>query len=278
MGALIWLASYPKSGNTWVRSFLHNLLLNSDEPTDINALNQFCLGSSSRRWFEPLSPVPLEQLKPEALARLYPAAQAKMTAASPDSIFVKSHNHLGAWFGVALHNMKVTAGAIYILRNPLDVIPSFSGHLGISIDDTIQYLATSGAGMKLSEKHVPEVYDSWSAHVASWTEKQNPQLFIVRYEDMYERPDEFFGKMARFLGLNPDLERLERAIKNASFEVLSAQEQEKGFKEKPPHAQAFFREGRPGQWRERLNDDQVRKVVSDHRVQMERFGYVPEGF
>lgn len=278
MGALIWLASYPKSGNTWVRSFLHNLLQNSDEPADINALNTFCLGSSSRRWFEQVSPVPLEQLKPEALARLRPVAQAKMTTTSRDSIFVKSHNHLGAWFGVPLHNMQVTAGAIYILRNPLDVVLSFAGHLGMSIDDTISFMGTAGAGTKLSVKHVPEVYDSWSAHVASWTEKKNPQLFVVRYEDLYEQPREAFGKLAQFLGLVPDEARLAKAIRNSSFEVLSGQEKNKGFKERPPHAAAFFREGRPAQWRDSLTDAQIRKVVSDHRMQMERFGYVPEGF
>ena len=278
MGALIWLASYPKSGNTWVRSFLHNLLRNSEEPADINALNQFCLGSSSRRWFEQVSPVPLEQLKPEALARLRPAAQAKMATASQDSIFVKSHNYLGPWFDVPLHNMQVTAGAIYILRNPLDVVPSLSGHLGMSIDETIKFMSTDGAGTRLTSRHVPEVYDTWSAHVTSWTVRQNPQLFVIRYEDLSERPEEAFGKMAQFLGLNPAADRLERAIENASFDVLSAQEKEKGFKEKPAHAEAFFRQGKVGQWRDLLSDAQVRKVVSDHRVQMERFGYVPEGF
>lgn len=278
MGALIWLASYPKSGNTWVRSFLHNLLRNTEQPADINSLNQFCLGSSSRRWFEQVSPVPLEQLKPEALARLRPAAQAKMTAVSPDSIFVKSHNHLGAWFGVPLHNMQVTAGAIYILRNPLDVVPSFAGHLGMSIDDTIRFMSTDGAGTKLTAKHVPEVYDSWSAHVASWTGAKSGQLFVVRYEDLMESPEEFFGSMARFLGLNPDSERLERAIRNSSFDVLRSQESEHGFKEKPAHAASFFREGRAGQWRERLSEEQILRILSDHGEQMERFGYVPEGY
>ncbi|WP_421864270.1 sulfotransferase domain-containing protein [Parvibaculum sp.] len=278
MGALIWLASYPKSGNTWVRSFLHNLLRNTTEPADINALNQFCLGSSSRRWFEQVSPVPLEQLKPDALARLRPAAQARMSTASPDSIFVKSHNYLGPWFGVPLHNMQVTAGAIYILRNPLDVTLSLAGHLGMSIDGTIKFMSTDGAGTKLTARHIPEVYDTWSAHVASWTSGANPQLFVARYEDMSERPVETFGKMAGFLGLNPAADRLERAISNASFDVLSTQEREKGFKEKPAHAEAFFRKGKPGQWRELLSDEQIAKVVSAHRAQMERFGYVPDGF
>lgn len=100
----------------------------------------------------------------------------------------------------------------------------------------------------------------------------------MRYEDLYEHPEDFFGKMSGFLGLNPDEARLARAVKNASFEVLSAQEKERGFKEKPEHARAFFRGGRPGQWREELSEDQVRQIVSDHRTQMERFGYVPEGF
>ncbi|HCX66713.1 MAG TPA: hypothetical protein DHK64_04030, partial [Rhodobiaceae bacterium] len=111
----------------------------------------------------------------------------------------------------------------------------------------------------LTARHIPEVYDTWSAHVESWTGGPYPQFFVVRYEDMSERPVETFGKMAGFLGLNPAADRLERAISNASFDVLCTQEREKSFKEKPVHAEAFFREGKRGQRRE-------------------RFSYVPEGF
>ncbi len=78
-----------------------------------------------------------------------------------------------------------------------------------------------------------------------------------------------------FLGLNPPRQRLERAIERASFKTLRGQEDEKGFKEKSPFAQKFFREGRAGQWRDQLSQAQIDKVVEQHKEQMQRFGYWP---
>jgi hypothetical protein len=83
--------------------------------------------------------------------------------------------------------------------------------------------------------------------------------------------------VAKFLGLNPPSKRLKRAIRNSSFDILKAQEDEHGFDESTEHSR-FFREGRAGQWKEALSEQQVRRVVSDHREQMERFGYVPDGY
>ena len=68
MGALIWLASYPKSGNTWMRSFLHNLFRNTPEPVDINEITDFCLGESAARWYERHASGPLNGLKAEEIA------------------------------------------------------------------------------------------------------------------------------------------------------------------------------------------------------------------
>jgi hypothetical protein len=77
------------------------------------------------------------------------------------------------------------------------------------------------------------------------------------------------------MGLKVPRERLERAIERSSFKALRGQEDQKGFKEKSPHAQKFFREGRANQWRDVLTPAQVDKVVSKHKEQMQRFGYWP---
>ena len=278
MGTLVWLASYPKSGNTWVRSFLHNLVRDADTPADINTLDEFCLGGSSRRWFELVSQVPLETLEPAELAKLRPLAQARMAASVRNSIFVKSHNYYGPWFDVPLHNAAVEAGAVYILRNPLDVVPSLAHHYGESLEWAIDLMAKPGAGTRLSVRHVPEVYDTWSNHVLSWTAKANPKLLVLRYEDLLIKPAESFGTLARFLGLAAGEEKLARAIRHSSFEVLKSQEAERGFRERPANAKSFFREGRAEQWRDVLTPDQVRRIVADHHVQMARFDYIPEDY
>lgn len=278
MGALIWLASYPKSGNTWMRSFLHNLFRNEPEPVDLNELTDFCLGESAARWYERHADRPLSEMSMEELARLRPLVHRDFTLAFPDSVFVKTHNYLGEWCGVPLHTMDVTAGGIYVVRNPLDVVVSVTHHFGETVDEAIEHLANDQYVTGDLEKHVPEIHRSWSTHVASWTANPTPQLMVLRYEDLLHKPRKHFKQVANFLGLKPPPERLERAIRHSSFKALKALEQKKGFKERSDKADAFFREGRSEQWREVLTPDQVRRIVRDHHEQMERFGYIPEDY
>ena len=278
MGALIWLASYPKSGNTWMRSFLHNLLRNSPTPVNINEIADFCLGESYGEWYVQKYRKPLDQFTLDEIAEKRCRIHEDFTRVFPDSVFVKTHNYLGDWKGYPLHNMDVTAGGIYIVRNPLDVVPSMTHHYGLTIDEAILRLGNAGATTEMTAGHVPEVHSSWSLHVKSWTQNPHPQLFIVRYEDLLEKPRKHFKKVTQFLGLKPPAERLERAIRNSSFKSLKAQEEKSGFREKSRHAQAFFREGRKDQWREQLSDAQIRQIIADHHEQMERFGYIPPDY
>lgn len=278
MGAIIWLASYPKSGNTWMRSFLHNLLTNAQSPVPINELDRFCLGESFIGPYAAIANKPYDQLEEEEIARIRPQVHREFTRASPDSVFVKTHNYLGEWLGQPLHNMEVTAGGIYILRNPLDVVLSAKNHFGGSLDEAIDQLSDDTMATALSPKNVPEIHTSWSKHVRSWTAQANPQLLVLRYEDLLNEPRTHFKRVTQFLGLNCPRERLERAIKFSSFKVLKRQEETSGFKERSKKASAFFREGRAEQWREELSPDQVRRVISGNREQMERFNYIPADY
>ncbi|MBL8706603.1 MAG: sulfotransferase domain-containing protein [Rhodospirillales bacterium] len=281
MGGIVWLASYPKSGNTWMRAFLHNLLTNAKKPVEPNYLDKFTLGNKSAGWYRPYAGnKPLSELTPEELAKYRPLVHRDFTRTSPDSVFVKTHAYLGADdVGVPLITMEYTAGAIYIVRNPLDVCISMTHHFGCSIDDAIDYLGfvrnSMGGG---DDESIMEPVSTWSIHVKSWTGQPNPRLIAVRYEDMLDQPRIAFGNVCRFLGIVPPPERLERAIKFSSFEMLRKMEDEKGFKERSDNAERFFREGRKEQWREKLSPAQVQKLVDAHREQMARFNYVPEGY
>lgn len=277
MGAIVWLASYPKSGNTWMRAFLHNLLLNSAEPVDINSLHYFTLGEGNARFYKQFDPRPLTALSEREIMALRPKVHEFLTQASPDSVFVKTHHFLGEIEGMPLISMSHTAGAIYVVRNPLDVAISYAGHFGVSIDQAIDELGNDGTGSKPSDRNARQYYGSWSLNVSSWTRNAIPALHVVRYEDMQDRPFETFAAVARFLGLNPPTERLERAIANSSFGALKAQEEKHGFVERTEHTR-FFREGLVGAWRTALSEDQVARIVADHREEMVRFGYVPDDY
>ncbi len=277
MGAIIWLASYPKSGNTWMRAFLHNLLRNPDAPLPPNELNKFTLGDSQYAWYGMFTDKPATELDLDDLARLRPRVHRAMMGAHPDSVFVKTHGYLGVSRGVPIHTMECTAGAIYIVRNPLDVTLSYADHFGLTIDAAIEAMAIEGGLSQPSETQVIEFLNSWSENVKSWTQVPNPRLHVVRYEDMLDKPLKSFAKVARFLGLNPPRQRIEKAIRFSSFKTLKKQEEQQGFIERSSHSKAFFRAGKRDQWKSQLSEEQVRRIVERHREQMQRFNYVPKG-
>ena len=275
MGAIVWLASYPKYGNTWLRAFLHNLLRNPQEGYDINRLSDFTMGESDAQWYRRYDPRPTTELTEAEVAPLRPKVHRDMTQAHPDSVFVKIHSAVMEDHGIPTVTFEVTAGAIYVVRNPLDVAISYSHHLGEALDTIIDFMAKPRAQSPMVHDHVHEVLGSWSEHVESWTARPSAGLHVVRYEDMMEEPNKTFGGVARFLRLDPPRDRLERAIRRSSFRVLQEQERRQGFKEKSPVADRFFREGKAGQWRRVMTPEQIERVTTAHRVQMERFGYLP---
>jgi hypothetical protein len=172
-------------------------------------------------------------------------------------------------------NFSVTSGAIYIVRNPLDVAISYAHHLARPIDATIDLMNLKNAETSVSEKQVYELYGSWSQYALSWTRKPHPAIYIMRYEDMLGDPQKTFGALARHLLFKPSDGDLADAIERSSFEQLREQEEKDGFRERPEKAERFFREGRSGQWKDVLTPAQIKRIVDAHGEQMARFGYWP---
>lgn len=274
MGGILWLASYPKSGNTWMRAFIHNLLRDADEPVPINELTQFTIGDTVKSWYAQAAGRPVAGLSHEEWGRLRPLTHHLFTGASADTVFVKTHMRLGEAFGAPLITMECTAGAIYIVRDPRDVAISAAAHFGTDVDGVIALMENPVAGTPEDDVNAPQYYGTWSAHVESWTAHKHRALIAVRYEDMLEKPLPTFTKVTRFLGLPAGRARIEKAIRFSSFDVLKAQEQRTGFVERSRRADAFFRAGRAGQWREQLTPQQVTRIETAQAAVMRRFGYL----
>ena len=278
MGDIVWLASYPKSGNTWMRAFLHNLFHNEARPTDLNRMQGEILQSDgSLMWFRMVDKRPVGEWSSEDVAAMRPKVCELIAKGQRGSIFCKTHNALMTVHGHPTINLGVTSGAIYIVRNPLDVAVSSADFIGTDLDQAITLMATD----YLEMPHDPErnnvsiVSGSWSQHVASWTGKASDRLHVVKYEDMLDKPSAIFGGVARFLGLKPSRQRLLRAIRNSSFRTLQSQEVTGGFKERSEHQKRFFRSGKAGGWKGELSESQVRRICKAHGEQMKRFGYLP---
>jgi len=280
MAGILWLASYPKSGNTWTRNFLHNLLnlieFGADAPHDINAMNELTFWEISAAAYERHLGKPPKDCTRAEIASVRPKVQIEIAERTGGIAMVKTHHALVMDRGVRTINVDVTAGAVYIARNPLDVAISFAAHMGSDIDTAIEEMATANLETGVNDKSVYEVYGSWSQHVESWTRKTHRTIYVMRYENMLADPVRVFGGLARHLLLQPTEEQLRLAIERSSFENLQKQEAEKGFQEKPDKAERFFREGKAGQWRETLSRRQVRRIVQDHYIQMARFGYLTD--
>jgi hypothetical protein len=277
---LVWLASYPKSGNTWTRAFLSNLAwILEGEPSnlDVNSIDRFTVGENftkhytARLGFEPAA---TEEHRKQIAALRSTVQQEDIADKYEGLVFVKTHHALVIDRGYPTINFAVTAGAIYVVRNPLDVAISLSHHVNTTIDQAIDAMGEY-AETAVTKHRVHEVWDSWSNHVLSWTHKPHRAIYVMRYEDMLSVPEKTFGALVEHLLLNATPEQIRRAIEQTSFDKLKNQEEEKGFKEKPKHAERFFREGRAGQWKEILTPNQVDRIVTDHGEQMARFGYLP---
>lgn len=275
MGKIIWLASYPKSGNTWLRAFLHNLLRNPTEAYDLNKMSDFTLGDSAGYLYQKFLRKPVKEMTPEEISAIRPKVQKMLSEAMPDNIFIKTHNALINYIDRPLIDMAYTAGAIYVVRNPFDMVISHADHYGRSIDESIRITAVEDSLVMSGEDNVYEIHCSWSRHVESWTAQPHRALHVMRYEDMLARPAETFAGLVQFLRLPAEPERIRRAIELSSFDKLSKLEEEQGFIERSKSQKRFFRRGKSGGWREQLTPAQVEAIVAAHEPQMRRFGYWP---
>ncbi|MHA1546699.1 MAG: sulfotransferase domain-containing protein, partial [Alphaproteobacteria bacterium] len=264
--------------NTWLRFFLANYLLDSDEPLTDQQMRQISTSEPLAQWYAPRLNANTGAKDLRAIAKIRATVQSDIAASTPDSILVKTHSSVGNAFGFPQINQQVSGGALYVVRNPLDVVISFSDHYGRTIDESIEAMATDSTVSAMRPDRVFEWWAAWSTHVENWTKNESPSLLVMRFEDMLADARSEFEKVVQILNLEMDDAKFSRAIEFSSFNVLKKMEQTTGFDEKSPNSEAFFRQGTKDQWRDVLSRDQVRAIVRRHRETMKRFGYVPSGF
>lgn len=273
---LIWLASYPKSGNTWVRAFLVNYLRDALTPADINTLGAGPI-ASDRRIFDELVGIEASELSDKEIAALRPQVYRQFARELTRTVFVKVHDAFSVAGGEA--NFPPDAGdrAIYVVRNPLDVAVSLAHHLGTNYDDAVERVcrgfSLSPGGDRMDEQ-LPQVLLSWSDHVASWVDATALTVQVIRYEDLAADAAARFSMLLEFAGLALDPQRLRRSLTFSSFDELRTQEQAHGFRERAPGSRVFFRTGRAGAWRDVLAESHVAQVVNSQHAMMARFGYL----
>jgi len=278
MGSIVWLASYPKSGNTWLRVFLANLIAGGRGPVPLSELPLYCEDEARPELWAALAGRPNTELDLSELAALRPRVHAWIASQAAGTRLVKTHNRAGTFDGRPLHNMTVTAGAVYIVRNPLDVAVSMTHHFGLTPDEAIDRLGNDRVATENNALFVSQILGSWSQHVKSWADIPSERVIILRYEDLLAKPVKQFARAARLLGLAGHRAGIERAVRHSTFDTLASMERRHGFVEASEKGARFFRRGRMNQWHDILGREQVQRLIDSHREQMARFRYLPPGY
>lgn len=278
----VWLASYPKSGNTWVRAMLAAL---DHGEVGLNTTIRGSTMASARGPLERLTGLVSSELLADEVIRLRPMVDASLDdrfAATSLALWPrKIHDALYAPAdGPPIVSLEATRAAIYLLRDPRDVAVSFAHHLGREIEHAV---AVMGSGLAYGgvttgvTRQFPQHMGTWSTHVEGWIDHQLFPVEVIRYEDMLADPVGQLRKIALRLEREASLEELEAAVEAAGFDKLKSQEAESGFREAMARDRPFFRRGMAGAWRDELSPELAARIVADHGPVMERFGYLESG-
>lgn len=290
MKRTFWLASYPKSGNTWLRMLIGALAVEPGGALDINALPQQSGIASGRDAFERVTFIDSDLLTHGEIDRLRPRVYEELArgvcdeddddCSSLPARFVKAHDaYVSTPEGEPLlAGARGADGAILIVRDPRAVAPSLANHVGATIDEAIALMCDSGFCFcgktdRLHPQFRQKLLD-WSDHAASWLDQSDLPVHLLRYEDLSADTPAALRRVLDFAGLSFSDDTIRRAVALASFTEMRRQEQERGFREAPKrHAAQFFRRGQTDAWREELTATQAERVEREHAAMMRQLGY-----
>ncbi|MDD5170347.1 MAG: sulfotransferase domain-containing protein, partial [Syntrophales bacterium] len=257
-----------------------NLLRDADEPAGINELESTPI-ASARGLFDNNIGFEASDMTADEIDRLRPELYCHLAEDAEEPLFMKIHD---AYTDVAdnmpLIPAEATGGALYFIRNPLDVAVSFAHHNGWDYGTSISRMGDETFAFCRNpyrlHNQLRQKLLTWSGHVLSWMDHAPFPVCLLRYEDMKTQPLETFTRAVRFAGLPHVDGQIRKALEFSSFNVVRQQEEAEGFREKSPVAVHFFRKGKIGAWREELSEEQAQMIIRSHRDVMRRFGYLDE--
>lgn len=278
MSNIVWLVSYPKSGNTWFRMFLANYLKNSTEAIPLQEIQSASISSNAVDFEDTIGLNPFE-MTPEEVDLYRPELYRLLSKEIKNSglpVYKKTHDaYTINKDGNPLFPEDISRCSVYFVRNPLDVCVSYANHSTGEIANTVKFIMDEGATLSGKRNgQLRQILLSWKNHVQSWKNQNLISILFVRYEDMLQKPLETFGAIVSFLDLEYDEDRLQRAIIHSDFKLLQQMEQKKGFNEKMQLCKNFFWKGKIGNYRDYLSKDQINQIVEYDYDTMKEFGYI----
>ena len=277
---IIWLASYPKSGNTWLRVLISNIINSEKKDFDkpFNFLKQID-GYPNENHFRGMTK---DYNDPSQLVPNWIRSQNLINLKKGIKIF-KTHNMLGSFGEHKFTDTNNTMGVIYIVRDPRNVVSSIKNHYQLpDLNAAVNFMLLKDNWISDAEYKgvMPSFISSWNLHYLSWKTFQKNYL-LIKYEDLLKKTNDevlkIYNYLKKFYNLNLNNEDLNQIIKLSSFENLKRKENEEGFEESYQYKNKkvpFFRYGASNDWKKQLDKKVVNDLEKEFSKEMEELNYL----
>ena len=279
---IIWIASYPKSGNTWVRSIISSLIYSNDGNFDFDLLKKIQQYPSQKYFknftkdFQNINEIKKYWIESQDIINL-----------DKEVKFFKTH-HINCKIGEhAFTNKNNTLGTIYVVRDPRNLINSFTNHYSIDKNTAKNFITSrqsvTGALEDMKrDNSIFTILGSWNDHFKSWT-SMNQNLLLIKYEDLIMDPLNVINKIIKYLknliNFSADEKKINNIINSTSFDVMKKKETEKGFFESvmdstDKNKVNFFNLGKENKWEKYLNNEDQEFIKDKLGLEMKELGYI----
>lgn len=282
---IIWLSSYPKSGNTWIRSFIISLISENIKENLLQNMNTI----RSYPVIDDFKDI-LDDFKDfKKIAENWETTQNVINL-SKKIRFLKTHNSLCYVNNFPFTNYKNSLGAIHIVRDPRNIITSLINHYSLgSYENALEFLFDEqrfSGKLDIKENYIrqtefPILISDWKNHYNSW-KKFKKNYLLIRYEDLIHKPEKTFEKISNYvsnlLKIKITTNKIKEAIKKNSFNNLKKLEEKFGFDEaildENSNKKKFFNLGPENNWKKLLPDEIKRKIEKKFQKEMVELGYL----